>query len=80
MAKFRRPILQPLTIMERYPCYRAEGTYRELGQQHGEQAQDQIAAHLEFMCSSMKFSRAELQRRALAFQPLCDTGAMPEPV
>lgn len=57
-------------MIDRFPLYRAEGTHRELGQQHGEQAKQQIAAHLDFMCATMKLSREELRRRALTFQPI----------
>ncbi|MDA1053427.1 MAG: C45 family autoproteolytic acyltransferase/hydrolase [Planctomycetota bacterium] len=56
--------------MDRFPFYRAEGTHRELGRQHGEQAKRQIAAHLDFMGSSLMLSREELRRRAMQFQPL----------
>ena len=55
-----------------YPLYRAVGTHRELGQQHGEQAKEQIKSHLEMMCSSMRVKREELRRRSLLFQPLFD--------
>lgn len=53
-----------------YPIYRAEGTHRELGRQHGEQAKEHITAHLDFMCESMKLSRNDLRDRASTFRPL----------
>lgn len=56
--------------MQSYPFYRASGTHRQLGQQHGAQAKEHIAAHLDFMCSSMKLSREQLRHRAIQFQPL----------
>lgn len=55
---------------ESYPIFRAAGTHRELGRQHGEQAKEQIAAHLDFMCKSMECSRAELRDCASRFRPL----------
>jgi len=56
--------------VKRYPCYRAQGTHRHLGQQHGEQAGEQIRAHLDYLYNSMKLTRDELRSRALHFQPL----------
>lgn len=53
-----------------YPIYRAQGTHRELGRQHGEQAAPQIKAHLDYLASSAKLSAAAVQRRALRFEPL----------
>lgn len=53
-----------------YPFYRVAGSPRELGRQHGEQAKDHILHHLDFMCTSMKSSRSNLQYRALHFHPL----------
>ena len=58
--------------VQRFPIYRAAGTHRELGQQHGEQAKEHIKVHLNFMGSSMKLTREELRNRALKFQPLFD--------
>lgn len=57
----------------RYPIYRASGTHRQLGQQHGEQAKQHIHAHLEYMCSTMRVSRAQLRERAGRFQSLFQT-------
>jgi predicted choloylglycine hydrolase len=56
--------------IERYPSYRAEGTHRQIGHQHGEQAKEHIKSHLDFMCSSMELSRKQLRDRALAYRPL----------
>src|SRR3989442_1045621 len=53
-----------------YPLIRAAGSHRELGRQHGEQASDKIKAHLEQMIDGEHIARAQLRRRALAFQPL----------
>ena len=53
-----------------YPFYRAAGTHRELGRQHGEQAAEKIKAHLENMAVSMKLTQEEIRSRALRFQPL----------
>jgi isopenicillin-N N-acyltransferase-like protein len=55
---------------DEYPLYRARGTHRELGRQHGEQAIREIQAHVEVMCAGQKRSREQLRRRAAKFQPL----------
>ena len=49
-----------------YRLVRAEGTHRELGRQHGEQATEQIRAHLDHIGRS----RDQLQSQALQFKPL----------
>ena len=54
---------------EQFPLYTAQGTHRELGRQHGEQASRQIRAHIELMCSEQRMSREQLRRRAAQFQP-----------
>ncbi|HUQ92394.1 MAG TPA: C45 family peptidase [Bryobacteraceae bacterium] len=53
-----------------YPLFRARGSHRELGRQHGEQAASRIQQHLDLMCGRHKITRAELQRRSLLFQPM----------
>jgi len=53
-----------------YPLFRASGTARELGRQHGEQAAEQIRGMIEFLAQSMRLSRESLQTRALKFQQL----------
>ena len=53
-----------------YPFFRAAGDHRSLGRQHGEQAADRIKAHLDYIASSLKLSRAEMRRRALRFKPM----------
>ena len=53
-----------------FPFFRAAGTHRELGRQHGQQAAEKIKAHLDHMRESMKLSRDQLQDRALRFRPL----------
>ena len=53
-----------------YPLFSAQGSPRELGRQHGEQAHRQIAAHLAFLEESLKLTRRQLEARALGFRPL----------
>ncbi len=53
-----------------YPLYRAAGTHRGLGRQHGEQAAVRIGAHLDALRSSLGFSGEQFKRRALTFLPL----------
>src|SRR5262249_9762014 len=40
----------------RYPLYRAKGTHRNIGRQHGEQAAEQIKAHVDFIARFQKLS------------------------
>ncbi|MEO7650398.1 MAG: C45 family peptidase [Bryobacteraceae bacterium] len=54
----------------KYPIFRAKGTHRELGRQHGEQAAEHIRRHLDVMCSGEKLSRHGLRQRASRFQPM----------
>jgi hypothetical protein len=56
-----------------YPLFRAKGTHRELGRQHGEQAAEYIKRHLDVMCSGQKLSREGLRRRASRFQPMFES-------
>ncbi|MCY2962876.1 MAG: C45 family autoproteolytic acyltransferase/hydrolase [Planctomycetota bacterium] len=56
-----------------YPLFEVQGSPRELGRQHGEQAAAQIAGYLEFLAESLKLSRESLRQRALRFQPLFET-------
>ncbi|NOX98391.1 MAG: hypothetical protein GXP30_01450 [Verrucomicrobia bacterium] len=60
---------QPVDV-RRYPIYRAEGTHRELGRQHGEQAKEHILAHLDLLRVKTKLSDEKLKSRAMQFQPL----------
>src|SRR5438552_16243515 len=53
-----------------YPLISAQGSHRELGRQHGEQAAGKIEAHLEMMAAADHLSRDKLRSRALSFQPL----------
>lgn len=53
-----------------YPLFRAKGTHRELGRQHGEQAAEFIKMHVDAMCAGQKISRESLKARALRFQPM----------
>jgi len=49
-----------------YQLFRVEGTHREMGRQHGEQASKQIQAH----AGQIGRSRAQLQAQASRFKPL----------
>jgi predicted choloylglycine hydrolase len=54
----------------KYDLIKAEGTHRELGRQHGEQAAESIRMHLDHIASSQKLSRDALQAKALQFTEL----------
>lgn len=54
----------------RYPCYKVAGAPQDLGRQHGEQAREKIARHLEVMASGLKLARPTLRQRANQFRPL----------
>ena len=56
--------------MPPFPLYRAAGTHRQLGQQHGEQASEKIVAHVDLMGANMKLPVAELRERVLVYRPL----------
>src|SRR5262245_15731107 len=49
-----------------YQLFRVEGTHREMGRQHGEQASSQIRAHVE----QIGRARDQLQTQAARFKPL----------
>src|ERR1041384_5453077 len=53
-----------------YPLYKARGTHRELGRQHGEQASRQIKAHIEMMRARPKLTDEQFKRRVARFQPM----------
>ena len=53
-----------------YPLYKARGTHRELGRQHGEQASRQIRAHIEMMRARPKRSDQQFKRSVAKFQPM----------
>jgi isopenicillin-N N-acyltransferase like protein len=53
-----------------YPLFRAAGSHRELGRQHGEQATDKINSHVTRIAAKGGYSRDQLRDRALAFRPL----------
>lgn len=53
-----------------YPLIHARGNHRELGRQHGEQCRESLRRFLDYLGVTLKFTRAEIQRRALQFQPL----------
>jgi len=53
-----------------YPLYKARGTHRELGRQHGEQASRQIRAHIELMRARPKRSDEQFKHRVAKFQPM----------
>ena len=41
-----------------------------MGQQHGEQAQRQIRQHIDYICSSLKLTKPQVQHRAMQFESL----------
>src|SRR5687767_905741 len=53
-------------LPSQYRLVRAEGTHRELGRQHGEQAAELIRAHVDLVGRS----REQLRLQALKFKPL----------
>jgi isopenicillin-N N-acyltransferase-like protein len=53
-------------LPSQYRLVRAEGTHRELGRQHGEQAAELIKAHVDLVGRS----REQLRLQALKFKPL----------
>ena len=53
-----------------YRLVRAQGTHRELGRQHGEQAAEEIKAHVDSITRAQDLSREELHAKALRFKPL----------
>lgn len=56
-----------------FPLYTARGTHRELGRQHGEQAREQISAHLNSLQHSTGLATADFEQRAHRFVPLFAT-------
>ena len=60
--------LSATTSNEPYPLFSAEGTPRELGRQHGEQARERIRGYLDFLTASLKLTEGALQSRALRFE------------
>lgn len=64
------PAPKPGGYPAEYPLYRARGTHRELGRQHGEQASAKIQAHLDIIMAGAKLSRESLNRRARKFEPM----------
>ncbi|MFN0197602.1 MAG: C45 family autoproteolytic acyltransferase/hydrolase [Planctomycetaceae bacterium] len=53
-----------------YPLFKATGTPRELGLQHGEQAKPRIHRYLDFLAETLKRSRPRLAETALRFELL----------
>ena len=53
-----------------YRLVRAEGTHRELGRQHGEQAAEHIRAHVDYIARTQKLNRRSLREKALRFKTL----------
>ena len=53
-----------------FPLFHARGTPRELGRLHGEQAAGFIGAHLDYLRTTMRIGREELETRARRFRPL----------
>ncbi len=62
----------PSSEPAKYPLYKARGTHRELGRQHGEQAARQIKAQVDMMFARQKLSREQFRRLAAQFQPMFD--------
>ena len=60
----------PASEPAEYPVYKARGSHRELGRQHGEQASRQIRAHVEMMRARPKLSDEQFKRRVGKFQPM----------
>ena len=60
------PSLNSSSALPQYRLFQVEGTHREMGRQHGEQASKQIRAHVE----QMGRSRDQLQAHATRFKPL----------
>ena len=56
-----------------YPAFHAQGPAREIGRQHGEQAQLKIKAFLLWLCESLGVDESELAHRARRFEPLFKT-------
>jgi isopenicillin-N N-acyltransferase like protein len=56
-----------------YPLFRAAGSHRELGRQHGEQASDKIKSHVAKIAAESGYSQVQLRDRALAFENLFKT-------
>jgi len=56
----------------KYDLVTAEGTHRELGRQHGEQAKEWIHMHVDYIAKSQKLSRDAMQAKAMAFKGLFD--------
>lgn len=54
----------------RYPLYRATGSPRELGRQHGEQARTRIAMYVGWLQEALNLTTRELNIRARRFMPL----------
>jgi len=55
----------------RYQLFRVEGTHREMGRQHGEQASKQIRAHVEMIGRSREKVRAQATRFKPLFEKYC---------
>ncbi len=55
-----------------YDVVKAEGTHRELGRQHGEQAAESVRTHIDYIARTQKLSSDDLTAKALKFKPLFD--------
>jgi isopenicillin-N N-acyltransferase-like protein len=55
----------------KYQLFRVEGTHREMGRQHGEQASKQIRAHVELIGRSRDRLRAQAARFKPLFEKYC---------
>ena len=65
-TKQNSPSPNSSSAVPQYRLFQVEGTHREMGRQHGEQASKQIRAHVE----QMGRSRDQLQAQATRFKPL----------
>jgi isopenicillin-N N-acyltransferase-like protein len=58
----------PSSGLTEFPVYKARGTNREMGRQHGEQAAVQIKAYVEVMRAGQ--TQEQFRKRAAQFQPM----------
>ena len=61
--------IEPATRSQ-YELVKAEGSHRELGRQHGEQASESIRMHLDHIARTQKLSQDAMQTKALKFVEL----------
>ena len=66
-------------MSRQYPFIEADGTPREIGRQHGEQAAKRIDGYLDFLAASLRLTREHLRQRAMRFLPLFEKLALRHP-